>query len=85
MRKVFFKGKLKQPENPSPLPIHEKPKAIEDKPKTVGDPMVAYSAQQIYNPQLPSMPPKPPTQVQANRGVVGSMDMQGPWGQPEKP
>ena len=83
LRKVFGVKKPKQAKDPIALPVHDLPKK-EDQTKTVGDPMIAYSAQQIYNPQLPPMPPKPPTQVQANRGTVGAMDTTGPWGQPEK-
>ena len=82
-KKVFGVKKPKQAKDPIALPVHDLPKK-EDQTKTVGDPMIAYSAQQIYNPQLPPMPPKPPTQVQANRGTVGAMDTTGPWGQPEK-
>ena len=67
LRKVFGVKKPKQVKDSIALPVHNLPKK-EDKTKTVGDPMIAYSAQQIYNPQLLPVPAKPPTQVQANRG-----------------
>ena len=84
LRKTFGIKKPVKLKNPIPLPLHDKP--AEPK-KTVGNPLLSYEAQKIYNPQLPPSPMpgpvKPPTQTQANRGTVGAMDTTGPWGQPE--
>jgi hypothetical protein len=80
LRKVFFKGTPK-PKEKSLLPIHEKAKEPE---KTVGDPLLSYQAQSIYNPNLPPAPVKPPTTPQVNRGTVGGLGMGGPWGTPEE-
>ena len=77
LQKVFFKGAPPKPKEKSPLPIHSKPKEPE---KTVGDPLLSYQAQSIYNPNLPPAPVKPPTAPQTNRGTVGGLDNTGPWG-----
>ncbi len=67
------------PINPAPLPIH----AEIPQPKGVDIGVAAY-AQHIYNPNLPSPPPKVPPKQIAEQGTAPGMDLTGPWGGKEK-
>jgi hypothetical protein len=84
LRKTFGVKKPKEVAKPIALPIHQD--APEYK-RSVGDVNLSAEAQKIYSggPLLPSTPMtqpiKPPTTQQTNRGTVGGMSMQGPWGQ----